>query len=60
MSKYTPKRTKGQCPHCGRVEGSDNVNDSQRGHWYKPCPSEDCPSRTARSALAKAGLDGKG
>ena len=25
------------CPHCGREES---------GHWFIPCPSDDCPSRT--------------
>ena len=29
------RRIKGPCQHCGRVED---------GHWYKPCPAEDCPS----------------
>ena len=30
------RRVKGPCRHCGRVEHG--------GHWYKPCPAEDCPS----------------
>ena len=32
--------TAGPCPGCGREVG---------GHWFAPCPSDDCPSN-ARAA----------
>ena len=34
------EQIEGPCPHCGRVED---------GHWYSPCPSDDCPSHASES-----------
>lgn len=43
-----PKRIETPCPSCGREERGDG---EASGHWYSPCPSDDCPSHEAKTPL---------
>lgn len=46
-----PERIKGPCTDCGREEWDEDEGDetvSGTGHWFTPCPSDDCPSHDVK------------